>query len=167
MPKFYDQLFKIVSFVLGLHIVAGNTVLANDQSIILQSTTSTQNSGLFDYLLPKFKKQTGILVKVVAVGSGQALNNGRNGDGDVLLVHAKSAEEQFVAQGFGTKRFDVMYNDFIIIGPSNDPANLAGSSDILSALKKIATSKSIFASRGDDSVPTGKNVSFGKWPILM
>ena len=121
------------------------------KSIIVQSTTSTQNSGLFDFILPQFESQTGISVKVVAVGTGQALKNGRNGDGDVLLVHAKSAEEEFVARGFGVERFDVMYNDFVIIGPKHDPATLAGTSDIVDAMKKISSSKSLFASRGDDS----------------
>ncbi len=121
------------------------------QSIIVQSTTSTQNSGLFDYILPLFKAQTGSDVNVVAVGTGQALKNGRNGDGDVLLVHAKSAEEKFVADGYGVKRFDVMYNDFVVVGPSDDPASLSGTSDILDALKKISDTGSLFASRGDDS----------------
>jgi len=121
------------------------------QSIIVQSTTSTQNSGLFDYILPLFKKQTGITVNVVAVGTGQALKNGKNGDGDVLLVHAKAAENEFVAQGHGVKRFDVMYNDFVIVGPSDDPAKLAGTENVLTALKKIAAARSAFVSRGDDS----------------
>ncbi|MCP4182769.1 MAG: solute-binding protein [Hyphomicrobiales bacterium] len=121
------------------------------QSIIVQSTTSTQNSGLFDHILPLFKSQTGISVHVVAVGTGQALKNGRNGDGDVLLVHAKAAEEKFVNDGYGIKRFDVMYNDFVIVGPSSDPASLIGNPNILSALKKISDTGSIFASRGDDS----------------
>ena len=121
------------------------------QSIIVQSTTSTQNSGLFDFILPQFESQTGINVNVVAVGTGQALKNGRNGDGDVLLVHAKAAEEKFVSEGYGVKRFDIMYNDFVIVGPSNDPASLSGTSDILIALKKISDTRSVFASRGDDS----------------
>ncbi len=122
-----------------------------EKSIIVQSTTSTQNSGLFDFILPLFKKQTGITVNVVAVGTGQALKNGRNGDGDVLLVHAKSAEEKFVADGYGVKRFDVMYNDFVIVGPREDPAKLAGERNIIAALGKIAAAKTAFASRGDDS----------------
>ncbi|VAV94957.1 Tungstate ABC transporter, substrate-binding protein [hydrothermal vent metagenome] len=124
---------------------------ADANNIILQSTTSTQNSGLFDFILPKFKEQTGISVNVVAVGTGQALKNGRNGDGDVLLVHAKSAEEKFVAEGYGVKRFDVMYNDFVIVGPDSDPAKISGSKGIVTALKKISDSKSAFLSRGDDS----------------
>lgn len=124
---------------------------AADPFIIVQSTTSTQNSGLLDYLLPTFKAKTGIEVRVVAVGTGQAIKNARNGDGDVLLVHAKSAEEKFVSNGFGVKRSDLMYNDFVVVGPSKDPAGLAGSNDILDSLKKLANSGAAFASRGDDS----------------
>lgn len=124
---------------------------AEDKSIILQSTTSTANSGLYDHLLPQFKEKTGIQVNVVAVGTGQAIKNARNGDGDVLLVHAKPAEEKFVAEGWGVSRHDVMYNDFVIVGPPADPAGIAGMDDARAALKRIAESKSIFASRGDDS----------------
>ncbi|MHC5654141.1 ABC transporter substrate-binding protein [Stappia sp.] len=124
---------------------------AEDKFIVVQSTTSTQNSGLFDFMLPKFTEKTGIEVRVVAVGTGQAIKNAANGDGDVLFVHAKPAEEKFVAAGDGVKRFDVMYNDFVIVGPASDPAGVAGSSDVTAALKKIAESKAPFASRGDDS----------------
>ncbi len=131
--------------------VASFAAFANDNAIILQSTTSTQSSGLFDYILPRFTARTGIIVNVVAVGTGQALKNGRNGDGDILLVHAKSAEEKFVADGYGVARFDVMYNDFIVVGPLNDPAKISGEKNILTALKKLSASNSIFASRGDDS----------------
>lgn len=120
-------------------------------SILVQSTTSTQNSGLFEAILPKFKAATGIDVRVVAVGTGQALKNAQNGDGDVVFVHAKADEEKFVADGFGVKRLDVMYNDFVIVGPAADPAKVAGSKDVKAALKAIADSKSPFASRGDDS----------------
>ncbi len=135
---------------------------AGDHSIIVQSTTSTQNSGLFDFILPKFKAQTGIIVNVVAVGTGQALKNGRNGDGDVVLVHAKPAEEKFVADGFGVQRFDVMYNDFVIVGPQGDPAKLAGSSDVIDALRKISASSSPFVSRGDDSGTNQKELQLWK-----
>ena len=124
---------------------------ADDNFIVVQSTTSTQNSGLFDYLLPMFAEKTGIEVRVVAVGTGQAIENAANGDGDVLLVHAKSSEEAFVAEGNGVERFDLMYNDFVIVGPASDPAGIAGSSDAAAALKAIADSGSLFASRGDDS----------------
>ncbi len=119
--------------------------------IIVQSTTSTQNAGLFDHLLPLFEAKTGIEVRVVAVGTGQAIRNAQNGDGDVLFVHAKSAEEAFVAQGFGMSRADVMYNDFVILGPTADPAGVRGMDQAVDAMKKIAISGAVFASRGDDS----------------
>ena len=121
------------------------------KEIILQSTTSAQNSGLLDAILPLFEKDTGIKVHVVCVGTGQALKNARNGDGDVLLVHAKEAEEKFVKEGYGVERFDVMFNDFVIIGPRKDPAKIKDEKDVTTALKQIAASKSIFVSRGDDS----------------
>ncbi len=129
----------------------GSAALAADNSILVQSTTSTQNSGLFAHILPLFETQTGIKVKVVAVGTGQALKNARNGDGDVLLVHAKAAEQKFVRGGWGVKRFDLMYNDFVIVGPANDPAKIAGMKDAPAALAKIANAHAIFASRGDNS----------------
>ena len=125
--------------------------VAEDRFIIVQSTTSTQNSGLFDAILPQFTEETGIEVRVVAVGTGQAIKNATNGDGDVLLVHAKPAEEKFVADGYGVQRFDVMYNDFVIVGPASDPAGVTGMSDALAALDKIAEAETPFASRGDDS----------------
>ena len=120
-------------------------------AIILQSTTSTANSGLYDAILPGFTAKTGIQVNVVAVGTGQAIKNAQNGDGDVLLVHAKPAEEQFVADGYGVARFDVMNNDFVIVGPPDDPAGIAGTTDAAAALQRIAATKSVFASRGDNS----------------
>ncbi|MBX2838542.1 MAG: substrate-binding domain-containing protein [Gammaproteobacteria bacterium] len=119
--------------------------------IIVQSTTSTQNSGLFDHLLPTFKEKTGIEVRVVAVGTGQAIKNAANGDGDVLFVHAKDDEEAFVASGQGVSRADVMYNDFVIVGPHTDPAGVSGMTDAVAALTKISMSGERFASRGDDS----------------
>ena len=143
-----------MGLMLAITAIAGLTATgaqAQDRFIIVQSTTSTQNSGLLDYLLPIFKEKTGIEVRVVAVGTGQAIKNAQNGDGDVLLVHAKPAEEKFVAEGWGVERFDVMYNDFVIVGPANDPAGVAGSNDVVAALTKIAETKSPFASRGDDS----------------
>ena len=124
---------------------------AQDQSIIVQSTTSTANSGLYDHILPIFEEETGIRVNVVAVGTGQAIRNARNCDGDVLLVHAKPAEEAFVADGFGTKRTDLMYNDFVIVGPGGDPADVGGMEDAGDALARIAEAGALFASRGDDS----------------
>ena len=124
---------------------------AEDRFIIVQSTTSTEQSGLFGHLLPLFQAKTGIEVRVVAVGTGQAIRNARNGDGDVLLVHAKPDEEQFVADGQGVKRFDVMYNDFVLVGPQGDPAGVAGMTDVTAALAKIAAAQAPFVSRGDDS----------------
>ncbi|WP_297777263.1 extracellular solute-binding protein [uncultured Roseovarius sp.] len=124
---------------------------AQDQFIVVQSTTSTQNSGLFDHILPIFQDKTGIEVRVVAVGTGQAIKNAENGDGDVLFVHAKASEEKFVADGHGLERSDVMYNDFILVGPPADPAGIAGTKDITAALTKIAETEAPFASRGDDS----------------
>ncbi|MBI2977325.1 MAG: substrate-binding domain-containing protein, partial [Rhodospirillales bacterium] len=125
--------------------------LAQDKAIIVQSTTSTQNSGLFKHLLPIFEKKTGIKVHVVAVGTGQAIKNSQNGDGDVLLVHAKSTEEQFVKEGWGVERFDLMYNDYIVVGPPADPAKVGGMKDAKEAFKKIATAQAPFVSRGDNS----------------
>ncbi len=135
----------------ALFLCAPGLGLAGDKSIILQSTTSTQNSGLYDFLLPKFEKASGIKVRVVAVGTGQAIKNAKNGDGDVLLVHAKQAEEDFVAAGYGVKRFDVMYNDFVIVGPAADPAGISGMMSAAEAMAKIAGSGALFASRGDNS----------------
>ncbi len=126
-------------------------LVAADRFIVVQSTTSTQNSGLFDHILPIFTGKTGIEVRVVAVGTGQAIRNAANGDGDVLLVHAKSDEEEFVAEGHGVSRADVMYNDFVIVGPPSDPAGVAGMADAVAALAKIAEAEAPFASRGDDS----------------
>ncbi len=124
---------------------------AGENYIVMQSTTSAKNSGLFEHILPIFKAETGIEVRVVAVGTGQAIRNAANGDGDVLLVHSRAAEEQFVAQGFGVTRYDVMYNDFVIVGPPDDPAIVAGGDDALWALRRIALGEHDFLSRGDDS----------------
>ncbi|SLN28763.1 substrate-binding domain-containing protein [Ruegeria meonggei] len=124
---------------------------AEESFIVVQSTTSTQNSGLLDYILPGFEAETGIDVRVVAVGTGQAIRNAVNGDGDVLLVHSKQAEDQFVADGWGVERFDVMYNDFVLVGPKSDPAKVKGSTDIVAALTAVWDTQTPFASRGDDS----------------
>ena len=124
---------------------------AQDRFIVVQSTTSTQNSGLYDHILPMFTGKTGIEVRVVAVGTGQAIRNAANGDGDVLLVHSRADEETFVADGHGVARFDLMYNDFVIVGPPSDPAQVAGMTDVVAALAKIAETGAPFASRGDDS----------------
>jgi tungstate transport system substrate-binding protein len=124
---------------------------AQDKSIVVASTTSTQDSGLFGHILPLFKAATGIEVRVVAQGTGQALDTGRRGDADVLFVHAKAQEEKFVADGFGVKRFPVMYNDFVLIGPKSDPAGIKGNSDIVAALQAIKAKAAPFISRGDRS----------------
>src|SRR3954466_2981677 len=130
-------------------LVSSGGALAQDRTITVASTTSTEQSGLFGHLLPRFTAATGIAVKVVAVGTGQALDIGRRGDADVVFVHDKVAEEKFLAEGFGVKRFDVMYNDFVVIGPKADPARIAGGKDVAEALQKIATTKASFVSRGD------------------
>ncbi|SEA44636.1 MULTISPECIES: extracellular solute-binding protein [Acidovorax] len=124
--------------------------VASAQSITMASTTSTEQSGLFGYLLPEFKKASGLDVKVVALGTGQALDTARRGDADVLFVHDQVAEEKFVADGWGVKRYPVMYNDFILVGPRNDPAGIKGK-DIVEALKKLAAGNGEFVSRGDKS----------------
>ena len=124
---------------------------AQDKSIVVASTTSTEQSGLFGHILPEFTKKTGITVKVVALGTGQALDTGRRGDADVVFVHDRVAEDKFVAEGFGIDRRDVMYNDFVLIGPKSDPAKVAGGRDIAAALKKIADGQAPFVSRGDKS----------------
>jgi tungstate transport system substrate-binding protein len=124
---------------------------AQDKSIVVASTTSTQDSGLFGHILPLFKEKLGIDVKVVAQGTGQALDTARRGDADVVFVHAKAQEEAFVTEGFGVKRFDVMYNDFVLIGPKSDPAKVTGGKDAVAALKAIYSAGSPFVSRGDKS----------------
>lgn len=144
---------RLVSFAFALLFgtVAGcMTTVAEVRSIVVASTTSTQDSGLFGYLLPIFKSKTGIDVKVIAQGTGQALDTARRGDADVVFVHAKPQEEKFVAEGYGVKRFDVMYNDFVLIGPKSDPAGIKGK-DIASALRTIQTKAAPFVSRGDRS----------------
>src|SRR6202521_4565387 len=144
---------RFLSFALALCVsaLAGYApAIAEDRSIIVASTTSTQDSGLFGYLLPIFKAKTNIEVKVIAQGPGQALDTARRGDADVVFVHAKPQEEKFIAEGFGVKRFDVMYNDFVLIGPKDDPAGVKGK-DIETALKTIQAKSAPFVSRGDRS----------------
>lgn len=132
-------------------LLAAGVASAADDAIVIASTTSTEQSGLFRYLLPIFRKETGVQVKVVAVGTGQALDIGRRGDADVVLVHARSAEDKFVAEGWAQRRYDVMSNDFVLIGPRSDPAGIKGGHDIAAAFQRIAASRSPFASRGDRS----------------
>ena len=135
---------------------------AQEKSIVVSSTTSTEQSGLFNYLLPIYKSKSGIDVKVVAVGTGQALDIGRRGDADVVFVHDKPAEEQFVAEGFSGKRYEVMYNDFILIGPKSDPAKIAGCKEIDVAFQKIAAAQSPFISRGDKSGTNAAELRYWK-----
>lgn len=132
-------------------LLLGAPAYAQDKSIVVASTTSTQDSGLFEYLLPIFKQKTGITVKVVAQGTGQALDTGRRGDADVVFVHAKSAEVKFLAEGEGVKRFPVMYNDFVLIGPKSDPAGIKGMKDVATAMRTIKDKQASFISRGDRS----------------
>ena len=143
--------YAIISLALTLLAVVATPVDAQDKSIVVASTTSTQDSGLFGHLLPLFKTKTGIDVKVIAQGTGQALDTARRGDADVVFVHARPQEEKFVADGQGVKRFDVMYNDFVLIGPKSDPAGIIGSKDVGAALKTIQEKAAPFVSRGDKS----------------
>lgn len=145
----------IAAFALG-SIVATAPALSQEKSIVVASTTSTQDSGLFEYLLPLYKKKTGVTVKVISQGTGQALDTGRRGDADVVFVHAKSAEEKFLAEGQGVKRFPVMYNDFVLIGPKSDPASIKGMKDVGKAFTTIKDKKATFISRGDKS---GTNIA--------
>ncbi len=138
----------VVALLLALFALAAQ---GEEKFITVASTTSTEQSGLFGYLLPIFTQKTGIQVRVVALGTGQALDLARRGDADVVFVHARSAEEKFLAEGEGVQRFPVMYNDFVLIGPKNDPAKVAGDKDILDALKKVAAAQAPFVSRGDRS----------------
>lgn len=140
-----------LALILAAATIAAAPATAQEKSIVVSSTTSTTDSGLFNYILPLFKAKTGIDVKVVSQGTGQALDTGRRGDSDVVFVHAKGQEEKFVAEGFGVKRFPVMYNDFVLIGPKSDPAGIKGSKDIVAALKAVQAKKAAFISRGDKS----------------
>ncbi len=158
--RFSLIIFSAVALAtVAFHFNDTTPAVADEGFILVQSTTSTQNSGLFDHVLPLFTQKTGIEVRVVAVGTGQAIKNAANGDGDVLLVHAKAAEEAFVAKGDGVSRADLMYNDFVIVGPADDPAGVAGMNNPIVALKKIAAANAPFASRGDDSGTHKKEVA--------
>ena len=148
---------KFPAFLFAFLLIANPATAEN--SILVQSTTSTANSGLYDFLLPEFEATHNIQVKVVAVGTGQAIKNASNCDADVLLVHAKDAEEKFIADGFGVKRFDLMYNDFVLVGPATDPANIRETGHVKSALQAIADQQAVFASRGDNSGTHKKELS--------
>ncbi len=152
-------ILAIVVSVVGLN----RDGFADERFIMLASTTSTANSGLFDAVLPQFSDQTGIDVQVVAVGTGQAINIAKRGDADVLLVHHTPSEQAFVAEGYGVERFDVMYNDFVLVGPDADPAGVRGLSDVSQALSKIAAQATPFVSRGDDSGTHKKELSL--WQV--
>src|SRR6516162_10717457 len=140
-----------LSFVIAFALAQISLASAQDKSIVVASTTSTQDSGLYGFILPLFKQKTGIDVKVVALGTGQALDMARRGDADVALVHAREAEEKFIAEGHGVKRYSVMYNDFIIIGPKDDPVGLKGGRNVAFALQTIKAKGAPFISRGDNS----------------
>lgn len=148
MPK---RLISSAIAAIILMASAGIAAIAQEKSIVVASTTSTQDSGLFEHILPLFEQETGIDVKVVAQGTGQALETGRRGDADVVFVHAKSQEDAFVQEGFGVERFDVMYNDFVVIGPKDDAAGIDGSSDVTAAFEAIYAAQAPFISRGDNS----------------
>jgi len=166
MLKYRSKTFACAALGLAVAVAGltagGPAAAATDNFIIVQSTTSTQNSGLYDALLPQFTAASGIEVRVVAVGTGQAIKNAANCDGDVLLVHAKASEEKFIAAGGGVKRTDVMYNDFVIVGPTADPAGIAGMTDAKAALAKIKAAAAPFASRGDDSGTNKKELALWK-----
>lgn len=147
---------SMVRPLLGFLVVAMSlfpigAALAAERFITVASTTSTENSGLFDTILPVFKRETGIAVRVVAVGTGQAIRMAERGDADVLFVHHRPSEERFVADGFGLERYEVMYNDFVLVGPRDDPAGVRHACDVMGALARIAARQTPFASRGDDS----------------
>jgi tungstate transport system substrate-binding protein len=147
--------------LINLFILAPSAI-AQEKSIVVSSTTSTEQSGLFEFMLPIFKMKTGINVKVVAVGTGQALDIGRRGDADVVFVHDKPAEEKFIEEGYASKRNEVMYNDFVLIGPKSDPAKIGGGKDIQVALQKISAAQAPFVSRGDKSGTHAAEVRYWK-----
>lgn len=142
---------KLFAVAIAVAALVHMPVHAQEKFITVASTTSTENSGLFKHILPIFEKKTGIQVRVIAQGTGQALDTARRGDADVVFVHAKAAEEKFISEGHGVKRHPVMYNDFVLIGPKNDPAKVKGMKDITAALQKIKDAKRPFVSRGDKS----------------
>ncbi len=153
----------LAAAILTLSILS-SAAFAQGDRILVQSTTSTQNSGFYDYILPIFTTETGLRVDIVAVGTGQAIRNAMNGDADVLLVHAKPAEEKFVADGYGVARYDLMYNDFVLIGPQNDPDNLSSAASIGDALTALLDGNTPFVSRGDDSGTNKKELAL--WESL-
>jgi tungstate transport system substrate-binding protein len=155
------HLVSLASLLAAALTLGSSLAMAQAPSLVMASTTSTEQSGLFSHLLPAFKQATGIDIKVVALGTGQALDTGRRGDADVLFVHDQVAEEKFVAEGFGVKRLPVMYNDFVLVGPANDPAKTRGK-DIVSALQKVSSTQAGFVSRGDKSGTHAAELRFWK-----
>jgi tungstate transport system substrate-binding protein len=141
----------IAAVALVVSVFVAHPAFAQEKSIVVASTTSTQDSGLFEYLLPIYKQKTGVVVKVIAQGTGQALDTGRRGNADVVFVHAKSAELKFLAEGYGVKRYPVMYNDFVLIGPKSHPAGIKGMKDVGKAFQAIRAKQASFISRGDRS----------------
>jgi tungstate transport system substrate-binding protein len=156
------RMFLMAGAALGAVVAFAPPTVAQDKSIVVASTTSTRDSGLFDYILPRFKDRTGITVKVVAQGTGKALDTGRRGDADVLFVHARAREMKFVKEGYGEKRYPVMYNDFVVVGPKNDPAGVKGTKDVAKAFQTIRDKKAEFISRGDRSGTNGAELRIWK-----
>jgi tungstate transport system substrate-binding protein len=153
-----SKLLQLLTAMVILLATCGISVAAQNKVLRMATTTSTENSGLLEAILPKFEKSTGYEVHVIAVGTGKALRMGRDGDVDVVLVHAPPAEKKFVKQGYGINRRHVMYNDFVIVGPADDPAGISGMKDPTNALAKIANKKAVFVSRGDDSGTNKKEI---------
>ena len=145
------KIFLCLITILASQVFFPWSANASERFIVVASTTSTENSGLYNFILPRFSEQTGIEVRVVAVGTGQALHIAQNGDADVLLVHHRPSEDQFISQGYGVTRYDLMYNDYILVGPRDDPASVLSAANVIGAVQRIATNKSLFISRGDDS----------------
>tara|TARA_B100001964_G_scaffold1475_1_gene1767 strand:- start:1318 stop:2151 length:834 start_codon:yes stop_codon:yes gene_type:complete len=145
------KIFLCLITILASQVFIPWSANASERFIVVASTTSTENSGLYSFMLPRFSEQTGIEVRVVAVGTGQALHIAQNGDADVLLVHHRPSEDQFISQGYGVTRYDLMYNDYILVGPRDDPASVLSAANVIGAVQRIATNKSLFISRGDDS----------------
>ena len=145
------KIFLCLITILASQVFIPWSANASERFIVVASTTSTENSGLYSFVLPRFSEQTGIEVRVVAVGTGQALHIAQNGDADVLLVHHRPSEDQFISQGYGVIRYDLMYNDYILVGPRDDPASVLSAANVIGAVQRIATNKSLFISRGDDS----------------
>ena len=153
MAHYFQRLMLVLALAAGV---------AHAEDIVVASTTSTDQSGLFGYLLPQFEAKSGVKIKVVALGTGQALDTGRRGDADVLLVHDRPAEDKFIAEGYGVERRDVMYNDFVLLGPRSDPAKVKTTSDVVEALRRIAGSATPFVSRGDKSGTHAAELRFWK-----